>query len=106
MTDSTRSDEPTGTFVCVTCGTQYPAGAAAPARCPICEDDRQYINHNGQQWTTLAELRREPHQRASTAIDPGMTAIRTDPALRDRPAGPPDPDSGRQRALGLHQLSR
>ena len=46
-------------YICITCGTQYPASPAAPTHCPICEDDRQYINQNGQQWTTLAELRRE-----------------------------------------------
>ena len=65
MTDSTRSDEPTGTFVCVTCGTQYPPSDAAPERCPICEDDRQYIGHNGQQWITLAEIAAQPDATSS-----------------------------------------
>ena len=36
-------------YICITCGTQYPASPAAPLHCPICEDDRQYINQNGQQ---------------------------------------------------------
>lgn len=64
--------------ICVTCGTQYPAGAEPPPRCPICEDDRQYVNPNGQQWTTLAELRAG---RANTfrPLAPGVTAIRTEP---------------------------
>src|SRR5215218_2720147 len=65
-------------YICITCGTQYPAGAAAPAHCPICEDDRQYINQNGQQWTTLAELRRE-RSNGLTLIDPNLTTIRTTP---------------------------
>jgi hypothetical protein len=26
---------------------------AVPDRCPICEDERQYIGLNGQEWTTL-----------------------------------------------------
>src|SRR6266545_2207887 len=67
-------------YVCITCGTQYPASSAAPAHCPICEDDRQYVNQNGQQWTTLAELRRQ-HTNDLTPIDPGITAIRTAPGV-------------------------
>jgi glyoxylase-like metal-dependent hydrolase (beta-lactamase superfamily II) len=67
-------------YICITCGTQYPASPAAPAHCPICEDDRQYVNQNGQQWTTLAELRRE-HTNHLTSIDPGLTAIRTEPSF-------------------------
>jgi len=44
-------------YICVTCGTQYPESAEPPAHCPICEDERQYIGPNGQQWTTLEALR-------------------------------------------------
>jgi glyoxylase-like metal-dependent hydrolase (beta-lactamase superfamily II) len=48
-------------YICVTCGTQYPESEQAPAHCPICEDERQYVNPNGQQWTTLEALRRNHH---------------------------------------------
>src|SRR6476646_2649035 len=65
-------------YICITCGTQYPASATAPTHCPICEDDRQYVHQNGQQWTTLAELRRD-HTNELTLIDPAITAIRTAP---------------------------
>jgi hypothetical protein len=41
----------------VTCGTQHAESAEPPARCAICEDDRQYVGWDGQRWTTLAELR-------------------------------------------------
>ena len=44
-------------FICVTCGTQFAPSAEPPRCCAICEDERQYVGHNGQQWTTLAELR-------------------------------------------------
>jgi hypothetical protein len=44
-------------FICVTCGTQYPDADSPPASCPICTDPRQYVGLDGQQWTTLAELR-------------------------------------------------
>src|SRR5215213_11709814 len=68
----------TQTFVCMTCGTQYPPSESAPSSCPICEDDRQYIGHDGQRWITLSELR-ATHRNGFTEIDPSITAIRTDP---------------------------
>jgi hypothetical protein len=46
------------TYLCVTCGTQYPASPEAPAHCPICEDERQYVGLEGQQWIALDELRK------------------------------------------------
>jgi hypothetical protein len=67
-------------FICVTCGTQFPPSAAAPEHCPICADDRQYIGHDGQRWTTLAELR-NTHRNTFTEIAPCLTAIRTDPLV-------------------------
>lgn len=67
-------------YICITCGTQYPASHVAPAHCPICEDDRQYVNPNGQQWTTLAEMRSDHHNTFS-AIAPGLTGIRTAPSF-------------------------
>jgi glyoxylase-like metal-dependent hydrolase (beta-lactamase superfamily II) len=67
-------------YICITCGTQYPASESAPSDCPICLDDRQYINRNGQQWTTLAELRATRGNQFEE-IDPGLTAIRTEPTF-------------------------
>jgi hypothetical protein len=48
-------------YICVTCGTQFAASELPPEHCPICEDERQYIGHNGQQWTTLETLQTEYH---------------------------------------------
>jgi hypothetical protein len=42
--------------ICATCGTQFAEATAAPAHCPVCEDDRQYVGWQGQRWTTMAEL--------------------------------------------------
>src|SRR5262249_51754612 len=67
-------------YICITCGTQYPASASAPAHCPICEDDRQYINQNGQEWTTLTQLRRD-HTNTFVEVNPGITAIKTAPGF-------------------------
>jgi glyoxylase-like metal-dependent hydrolase (beta-lactamase superfamily II) len=44
-------------YVCVTCGTQFADSNAPPPACPICEDPRQYVPEDGQQWTTLDALR-------------------------------------------------
>jgi hypothetical protein len=61
--------------ICVTCGVQFDEDA--PARCPICEDPRQYVPTTGQAWTTLEALR-EGH---SNAIRPEgeLTGIGTEP---------------------------
>jgi len=67
-------------YICRTCGTQYPASPKLPERCPICEDERQYVGWKGQQWTTLAELR-EDHHNVIRAEEPGLTGIGTSPSF-------------------------
>ncbi len=67
-------------FICVTCGVQYPESETPPAYCPICEDERQYVNPAGQQWTTLEDLRRE-HQNIITEVEPGLHSIRSEPRV-------------------------
>ncbi|WIG60091.1 MAG: uncharacterized protein OJF49_002839 [Ktedonobacterales bacterium] len=67
-------------YLCVTCGAQYPASDTPPARCLICDDDRQYINPDGQQWTTLAALQGH-HINRFAAIAPGITTISTEPKV-------------------------
>ncbi len=66
------------TYICVTCGNQYPPSYDAPLRCPICEDERQYVNPQGQTWTTLEDLGRE-HDNLISELEPGLAAIRTEP---------------------------
>jgi hypothetical protein len=65
-------------FICTTCGTQYPAAADPPPACRICLDERQYIGLQGQQWTTLDEIRRT-HHNDLIPLEPGLTAILTKP---------------------------
>ena len=43
-------------FICVQCGTQFGKTPEPPLRCPICEDERQFVRHGGQAWTTLERL--------------------------------------------------
>jgi glyoxylase-like metal-dependent hydrolase (beta-lactamase superfamily II) len=65
-------------YICVTCGTQFPPSANPPTGCPICLDDRQYVGHNGQQWTTLADMRTH-YRNDFYPVEPGVTGIITEP---------------------------
>jgi len=65
-------------YICATCGTQYTASDNPPKHCPICEDERQYIGENGQQWTTLDALRAD-HQNVLREQEPNLTGIGTEP---------------------------
>ncbi|HEU0079622.1 MAG TPA: hypothetical protein VFQ76_18335 [Longimicrobiaceae bacterium] len=64
--------------LCVACGTQFSASEAPPAACPVCEDERQYVAHGGQRWTTLEALRRT-HRNAFQRIEPDLLGIGTEP---------------------------
>ncbi len=66
--------------ICVTCGTQFPESDQPPEHCPICEDERQYIGWDGQQWTTLDDLRRD-HHNVLKPEEPNLTGIGTEPTF-------------------------
>ncbi len=65
-------------FICVTCGTQFTESTGPPARCPICEDERQYVGIEGQKWTTLNDLAQE-HKNEAVAEETGLTSFATAP---------------------------
>jgi hypothetical protein len=67
-------------FICATCGTQYPPADDPPDGCPICLDERQYVGHEGQRWTTMAELARD-HGNRTEALEPGLLGIGTEPSF-------------------------
>ena len=46
--------------------------------CPICEDERQYVNPDGQKWTTLEDLRASHKNRIKKEED-GLYSINTEP---------------------------
>lgn len=50
---------PSGKSICTTCGTQFPPSQPLPDLCPICNDDRQYINDKGQTYITTHELNKQ-----------------------------------------------
>ena len=65
-------------FVCVQCGTQFAETAGPPSRCPICEDERQFVRHAGQEWTTLERLATDHHNRLEQEA-PRLLGIGTEP---------------------------
>lgn len=65
-------------YICVTCGTQFAATDNPPEHCPICNDERQYVGWQGQQWTTLEALRKDYHN-VIKPLEPGLTGIGTHP---------------------------
>jgi hypothetical protein len=68
------------THLCVTCGTQFPLSDQPPEHCPICEDERQYVGLQGQQWITLEQLRRT-HRNTLYREGEGIWGITTTPAF-------------------------
>lgn len=67
-------------YLCVTCGTQFAAHEDVPNVCPICQDERQYVGHQGQRWTTLAQLRQD-HHNVIKRIEPSLVGIGTQPSF-------------------------
>lgn len=67
-------------FVCATCGVQYPDSDEPPGACSICDEPRQYVPSEGQQWTTLEKLR-EGHRNLVKELEPELTAIHTVPSF-------------------------
>lgn len=70
---------PDRNHICITCGTQFDESGAPPVACPICEDERQYVRANGQEWTTLAAMRGH-YRNAITELERGLFGIKTEPA--------------------------
>ncbi len=68
-------------WICVTCGSQFEARETVPEFCPICTDQRQYIGHNGQQWTTLDEMAKQGFHNVFKEQEPGLLGIGTEPSF-------------------------
>ena len=65
-------------YICTTCGHQFAESLEPPDRCPICNDDRQYVNPRGQAWITLDELARG-HRNVLKLLERGLIGIATEP---------------------------
>jgi hypothetical protein len=67
-------------FICTACGVQYAPSDKPPARCTICEEERQYVPPTGQSWTTLTSLAVR-NFNAWRQYEPGVIGIGTLPAF-------------------------
>jgi hypothetical protein len=81
---ATRSAHPerpaTRRYLCVTCGTQFCETAGPPERCPVCEDERQYVGWDGQRWTTLEEMQGK-FRNAIQEEEAGLCSVHTQPKI-------------------------
>jgi len=65
-------------YLCKACGTQHPERARPPERCPICEDERQFVPPTGQEWI-VAEALAAGRFNVFRKIAPGLFGISTVP---------------------------
>lgn len=71
-------------FICMRCGVQQPPSESAsggPANCAICDDERECVNWQGQQWTTLQEMTAAGFRNSLRDEEPGLTSIGTRPSF-------------------------
>ncbi|MCC8958188.1 MBL fold metallo-hydrolase [Bradyrhizobium sp. Pear77] len=66
-------------WTCEQCGAQFPETAAPPPSCPICEDERQYVNWKGQVWLTREELAQR--HRLVWHDDLGLVGLALEPSF-------------------------
>jgi glyoxylase-like metal-dependent hydrolase (beta-lactamase superfamily II) len=66
-------------FTCVQCGAQFPESASPPASCPICEDERQFVNWKGQQWLSREEFLKT--HKVVVRDDLGVVGIGLEPSF-------------------------
>ena len=66
--------------LCRRCGVQYPL-AAGTGPCPVCEDEREYVDWAGQRWTTPADLAAEGLRGEVREEVPGLWGIGTTPSF-------------------------
>ncbi len=68
-------------YICVTCGSQFEPSEEQPRECPICLDQRQYVGHNGQQWTTLTAMQQQGYHSVIKQEEAHLTGIGTEPTF-------------------------
>ena len=68
-------------WVCPTCGANYPPAAGPPARCPLCEDERQWVPPGGQLWRTMDELAGAGYRSEVREVEPDLFGIAVQPGI-------------------------
>jgi hypothetical protein len=68
-------------WICPACGANYPPSAEPPARCPPCEDERQWVAPAGQSWKTMDELAAAVYRSEVRPHEPGLVGVGVRPAV-------------------------
>lgn len=79
-------------WTCEQCGAQFPETGEPPASCPICGDERQFVNWKGQTWLTREQLTKT--HKLVWREDLGIFGIGVEPgiAIGQRALLVPEPD--------------
>ncbi|HLG27333.1 MAG TPA: hypothetical protein VI423_06065 [Paenisporosarcina sp.] len=67
-------------FICGTCGVQFKSSIAAPEKCVICNEERQYVSSHGQTWTTLEKMvQKGTYRNTIVSEEAGLYSVHTTP---------------------------
>ena len=66
-------------WICATCAVETADLPDAPESCAVCEDERQWVPAEGQQWTTLEKLKSEGTRIVIEEVEPELWGLRADP---------------------------
>ena len=66
-------------WTCFQCGAQFPGSDAPPRACLICEDERQFVNWQGQSFLTREEMR--ARYKIAFRDDLGVVGLRVEPSF-------------------------
>ena len=66
-------------WTCFQCGAQFSDSDAPPRACLICEDERQFVNWQGQSFLTREEMR--ARYRVAFRDDLGIVGLRVEPSF-------------------------
>ena len=69
------------TWVCPTCGANFPPADTPPPRCPLCEDERQWVPPDGQKWARLGGLAKEGYRTEVREVEPGLLGVGVEPGI-------------------------
>jgi glyoxylase-like metal-dependent hydrolase (beta-lactamase superfamily II) len=67
-------------FLCNACGVQHPEAATPPSHCRFCEDERQFVPKQGQQWVTPEALA-QGRFNVFRKVAPDLFGISTTPSF-------------------------
>jgi hypothetical protein len=66
-------------WTCEQCGAQFPDSGEPPVSCPVCEDERQFVNWKGHAWLTREELAKR--HKLVWREDLGISGIGVEPGF-------------------------